>query len=236
MLKKIFPLCLIVAVLVGGVAFVPASRANPQTAGLVSSILSRMEHNKRNLKSLRANISMTKYNSQLRDSDKYQGVVLYIPGAAGNSNSFVRLEWTRPQHEILAVANGNYTLYRPRLNQAYKGRTGAIKSQKDSDVLGLMNMSAAQLRTRFGDFQDVRDETLWGGIWTQHFKVIPKGAASYKYIEVWVDKDGMPVQTKMVEKNDDSTTVRLTEVERNASISMDQFKIDLDSKVKIVKG
>src|SRR3989442_8308439 len=135
MIKKIFPLCLTVTLLVGGVAFVPASRANAQTAGLVSSILSRMERNKRDLKSLRADISMTKYNSQLRDSDSYQGIVLYIPGGAGNSSSFVRLEWTRPQHEILAVANGSYTLYRPRLNQAYKGRTAGIKSQKDSDVL-----------------------------------------------------------------------------------------------------
>ena len=44
-MKKIFPLCLIVALLIGGVAFVPASRANAQTAGLVSSILSRMERN-----------------------------------------------------------------------------------------------------------------------------------------------------------------------------------------------
>ena len=235
-MKKTFPLCLIVALLVGGVAFVPASRANAQTAGLVSSILSRMERNKRNLKSLRADISMTKYNSQLRDSDTYQGIVLYIPGAAGNSSSFVRLEWTRPQHEILAVANGNYALYRPRLGQVIKGRTGAIKSQKDSDVLALMNMSAAQLRSRFGEFEDLRDETLWGGVWTQHFKVLPKGAASYKYIEVWVDKDGMPVQTKMVEKNDDSTTVRLTNVERNASIPMDQFKLDLPSNVRVIKG
>jgi outer membrane lipoprotein-sorting protein len=235
-MKKIFPLFLTIALLVSSFAFVTTSRANGQTAGLVSSLLSRMEKSRRSLKSLRASISMTKYNSQLRDSDTYQGIVLYIPGAAGNSSSFVRLEWTRPQHEILAVANGSYTLYRPRLNQAYKGKTGAIKSQKDSDVLALMNMSAAQLRTRFGEFEELRDETLWGGVWTQHFKVTPKGAASYKYIEVWVDKDGMPVQTKMVEKNDDSTTVRLTNVERNASIPMDQFKIDLDSKVKIVKG
>ena len=122
------------------------------------------------------------------------------------------------------------------MNQAYKGKTGGIKSQKDSDVLALMNMSAAQLRTRFGEFQDGREETLWGGVWTQHFTATPKGPANYKYIEVWVDRDGMPVQTKMVEKNDDSTTVRLTNIERTASISIDQFKIDLDSKVKIVKG
>ena len=107
---------------------------------------------------------------------------------------------------------------------------------KDGDVLALMNMSATQLRTRFGDFQDQREETLWGGVWTQHFRVTPKSAASYKYIEVWIDKEGMPVQTKMVEKNDDSTTVRLTNVEKNQTILPSEFKLKLDGNVKHVKG
>ena len=235
-MKKFVPLCLSVALFASAVVLLPASPANSQTPGLVSSMLSRMEKNKRSLKSLRANIQMEKYNSQLRDKDTYSGVVLYIPGAGGNSSAFVRLEWQRPHHEILVSANGNYTAYRPRLNQAYQGKNLRIKSQRDSDVLALINMSAAQLRTKFGEFQDVREETLWGGVWTQHFKAIPSGAASYKYIEVWVDKDGMPVQTKMVEKNDDSTTVRLTNVERNPSIPMDQFKLNLGSGVKIIKG
>jgi outer membrane lipoprotein-sorting protein len=235
-MKKLVPLCLSVALLVSGVALVSDSGASAQTPGLVSSMISRMERYQRSLKSLRANISMTKYNAQLRDSDSYQGLVLYIPGANGNNSAFVRLEWTKPQSEILAIANGNYTLYRPRLKQAIKGKTGSIKSEKDSDVLALMGMSAAQLRAKFGELQDLREETLWGNVWTQHFKATPKGPASYKYIEVWVDKDGMPVQTKMVEKNDDSTTVRLTNVERNGSIPMDQFKLNLDSNVKIVKG
>jgi outer membrane lipoprotein-sorting protein len=235
-MKKLVPPCLSIALLVSGLVFLPVSGAKGQTAGLVSSILTKMERNKQSLRSLRADISMNKYNAQLGDSDNYQGIVLYIPGASGNSSAFVRLEWTKPQREILTVANGNYALYRPRLNQVIEGRTGSIKSGKDNDVLALMNMSAAQLRTRFGEFQDVRDETLWGGVHTNHFKVTPKTAASYKYIEVWVDDGGMPVQTKMVEKNDDSTTVRLTNVERNQSIPMDQFKLKLDSNVKRVKG
>jgi outer membrane lipoprotein-sorting protein len=234
-MRKFVPSYLSVALLVSMFAFLPLS-ANAQIPGLVSSAISRMEKNKRNLKSLRADITMTKYNSQLRDNDSYQGVVLYIPGATGNTSSAVRLEWTRPKHEILAVLNGSYTLYQPRLKQAYQGKTGRIKNERDSDVLALMNMSAAQLRTKFGEFQDMREETIWGGVWTQHFTAIPKGPASYKYIEVWVDKDGMPVQTKMVEKNDDSTTVRLTNIERNASIPMDQFKLNLDSGTKIIKG
>jgi outer membrane lipoprotein-sorting protein len=236
MMKKIFTLSLTIGLVLTVLSIPSTSTASPQSAGFVSAVLSRMEKNQRSLKSMRANISMVKYNAQLRDEDKYQGLVLYIPGASGSASAFVRLEWTQPQHEILAVANGSYSLYRPRLNTVLEGKTGSLKSQKDSDVLSLMNMSATQLRTRFGEFQEQREETLWGGVWTQHFKVTPKAAASYKYIEVWVDKEGMPVQTKMVEKNDDSTTVRLTNVEKNANIPLDQFKLKLDGNVKHVKG
>ena len=235
-MKKIISFSLVVGLLLITLSVSYTATANGQSAGLVSSILSRMEKNRGSLKTLRANISMVKYNAQLRDEDKYQGVVLYIPGAAGSSSAFVRLEWTQPQHEILAVANGVYSLYRPRLGTVLEGKTGSIKSQKDGDVLALMNMSATQLRTKFGDFLDMREETLWGNVWTQHFKVIPKAAASYKYIELWVDKEGMPVQTKMVEKNDDSTTVRLTNVEKNQTIPLDEFKLKLDGNVKHVKG
>jgi outer membrane lipoprotein-sorting protein len=230
-MRKFIPFCLSIAVLASAVVL----PANAQIPGLVSSAISRMEKNKRSLKSLRANITMSKYNSQLRDSDSYSGVVAYIPGASGSSSAFMRLEWQRPKQEMLVVANGSYTLYQPRLSQAYRGKTGSVRG-KDSDVLALINMSPAQLRTKFGEFQEPREETLWGGVWTQHFKAIPSGPASYKYIEIWIDKDGMPVQTKMVEKNDDSTTVRLTNVERNPSISSDQFKIDLPANVKIIKG
>jgi outer membrane lipoprotein-sorting protein len=127
-------------------------------------------------------------------------------------------------------------LYQPSKGIVYTGRTNSIGSRNDTDVLALMNMSATQLRTKFGEFQDMHDETLWGGVWTQHFKVTPKTAASYKYIEVWVDTEGMPVQTKMVEKNDDATTIRLTNLAKNQTIPSDQFKQNLDSSVKRVKG
>jgi hypothetical protein len=234
-MKKIFSLGLVVGLLLTALSVRPTV-ADAQIAGLASSILNRMDHNKQSLKTMRATISMWKYNSQLRDEDKYQGVVLYIPGAGGSSTAFLKLEWTQPQHEILAVANGQYQLYRPRLGTVVEGRTGSISNKKDSDVLALMNMSATQLRTRFGEFQDVREETLYGGVWTQHFRVNPKTAANYKYIEVWVDKEGMPVQTKMVEKNDDWTTVRLSNIEKNQNIPKDQFKLNLDASVKRVRG
>jgi outer membrane lipoprotein-sorting protein len=97
-------------------------------------------------------------------------------------------------------------------------------------------MSRKELESRFQPVQDVREETLWGGVSTIHLKLVPKGNASFKYAEIWVDSAGMPVQTKIVEKNDDATTVRLTGLERNIRIAASEFEVKLDSSVKIVKG
>ena len=232
-MKRIFSFSLVVGLFLATMSIAPASRTSAQSAGLVSSILSRMERQKKNLKTLRADITMEKYNSQLRDKEVWSGIVLYIPGAG---NASVRLEWNRPQHEILTSENGNHMLYQPRKGVVYEGKNKVVGNKSDNGVLELMSMSATQLRTRFGEFQDLREETLWGGVWTQHFKVTPKTAASYKYIEVWVDGEGMPVQTKMVEKNDDATTIRLTNLAKNQTISSDQFKQNLDASVKRVKG
>jgi len=235
-MKKIFSLGLVIGLLLTALSISSTPTANAQSAGLVSSILGRMEKNKQSLKTLRANITMWKYNAQLRDEDTYQGLILYIPGPGGTRAAFMRLEWTSPQHETLAISKGNYMFYRPRTGTVIVGNTSSVGGAKNNDVLQLMGMSASQLRTKFGEFQDVRDETLGGGVWTQHFRVTPKGAASYKYIEVWVDKEGFPVQTKMVEKNDDATTVRLTNVQKNQTISPSEFILNLDASVKRVKG
>ena len=232
-MKKLVPPTL-VALMLAALVAIPLPRANAQ-AGLISSLLTKMEKNRQSLKSLTADISMEKYNSQLRDSDKYYGTVRYIP-AGSRAASFVRLDWNKPQQEILVVANGAWMVYRPRLKQIIEGKTATVNNKKDNEVLGLLSMSAAQLRSRFGDFQDSYDETIWGNVHTQHLKAIPKTAASYQYIELWVDDNGMPVQTKMVEKNGDSTTMRLSNVNRNADIPMNIFKLDVDSSVKRIKG
>jgi outer membrane lipoprotein-sorting protein len=232
-MKKFVPLGIAFALLLATIVS-PSGTAEAQNAGLVSSLLSRMERNQRSLKSLRANISMEKYNAQLHDKDNYQGVIAYIPGSG--RSAWVKLEWTSPQHEILAIANNGYQLYRPRLNTVIEGTTRSVRDKKDNDVLRLMSMNAAQFRNEFGPFEDLAETTLWGGVHTTHFKVVPKGAASYRHIEVWVDDNGMPVQTKMVEKNDDSTTVRLTDIAKNASIPLDEFTLKLDPSVKRIKG
>lgn len=231
-MKKFLPLGLIALLILAAFVVSPTTTYG-QSAGLVSSVLNRLEKNRASLKSLRAGISMDKYNSQLGTNDRSTGVVLYIPAAGRNAS--VRLEWTSPQHEILSVQNGKYVLFRPRLGTAYTGVSG--KAPKSAGgIMDMMYMSRQQLEAKFQPLQDVREETLWGGVSTIHLTLVPKGNAGYKYAEVWIDRDGMPVQSKIVEKNDDATTMRLMSVEKNAKISSDEIPVKLDSNVKIIKS
>jgi outer membrane lipoprotein-sorting protein len=216
------------------VVVINPTTTNGQGAGLVSSVLNRLEKNRATLKSLRAGISMVKYNSQIGTEDKYNGVVIYLPGEGKQAS--VRIDWSSPRRESIAVANNKYTIFRPALRVAYQGDSRKMGRDKVGGLMEMMNMSRGQLEARFHPVKDVREETLWGGIGTIHLTLVPKGNASYKYAEVWIDSAGMPVQTKIVEKNDDSTTMRLTALEKNQKINSSEFDIKLDPSVKIVKS
>ena len=232
-MKRLVSPFMLLAVLTAGFFVSAPKSANAQSAGLVSSVLNRMERNRQSLRSLKASLSMEKYNAQLRDSDRYSGTLHYVPGAGRTAS--IRIEWQKPQHEILAVSNDKFTLFRPRLNMSY---VGSSKSKKNSagGVMEMMYLSRQQLEARFQPVQDVREETLWGGVSTIHLTLVPKSNQNFKYAEIWVDGGGMPVQTKIVEKNGDATTMRLLNMERNARISGDLFDLKLDSNVKIVKA
>jgi outer membrane lipoprotein-sorting protein len=233
-MKKLISSGLVAVFILSALLVVSPTTTNGQGAGLVSSVLSRMEKNRQTLKSLRAGISVVKYNSQLGVEDKYQGVVIYLPGAGRQAS--VRIDWSSPRREVLAVANNKYTIFRPNQKVAYTGDSRKMSDDKAGGLMQMMNMSRQQLESRFHPLKDVREETLWGGVGTIHLTLVPKGKAGYKYAEVWIDSSGMPVQTKIVEKNDDSTTMRLTSLEKNQKISQSDFDIKLDSSVKIVKS
>lgn len=234
-MKRLISSGLMFAFIFSTLVFVTPATTNGQGAGLVSSVLSRLEKNRQNLKSLRAGVSMVKYNSQLGVEDKYNGVVIYLP--SGGRQAAVRIDWSSPRREVMSVKDNKYSLYRPALKVLYTGDPRKMHGNdgKASGLMDMMNMSRQQLEARFQPVKDVREETLWGGVSTIHLTLVPKGNPGYKYAEVWIDSAGMPVQTKIVEKNDDSTTMRLTSLEKNQKIDPSEFDIKVDSSVKIVK-
>jgi outer membrane lipoprotein-sorting protein len=236
-MKKIFAPALAALMVLASLSVAPP-RVQAQGPGLISSILNKMDRNRRTLGSMRASIYMEKYNAQLRDTDKYTGDVQYVASKGRDAN--VRVDWVRPAQEVLAVSNGQYTLYRPRLNQAYQGATknvGSKSSGKANNVLGFaLNMTSAQAKSQF-NVELVGEGELYKGsphVWW--LKLVPRGNVGYQYAEVWVTDDGMPIQTRVVEKNNDATTVRLTGIQRNLNIPMNTFEVPLPTGTKIVKG
>ena len=234
-MKKIFAPALAILMLAASLSVAPPS-ARAQGPGMISSILNKMDRNRRSLSSLRAGMTMQKYNAQLREFDMSSGEVKYIAGQGSNAN--VRVDWTKPARETLAVMNGQYTLCRPRLNQCYQGSTkSGTASGKTSGVLGFsLSMTGSQVKNQF-NVELAGEGTLYDGgphVWM--LKLTPRGGAGYKFAEVWVSDDGMPVQTRVTEKNGDSTLVRLTNIQRNARVSTDEIKLEVPAGAKIVKG
>ena len=233
-MKRFATLGLALALLVG-LGFLPAQRAEAQGAGMISSILNRMDRNRRETRSLRAGLTMQKYNSQLRDYDMAQGQVAYLPGAGRSTN--VRVDWTKPARQTLSVVGEQFTLFTPRLNQAIQGNARSSKHAKSSGVLSLaLTASAAQLKSQY-NVELAGEGTLYDGgphVWL--LKLTPRGGGGFQFAEIWVDDGGMPVQTRVTERNGDSTLVRLTGIQKNARVTSDDIKIQLPSGVKIVKG
>jgi outer membrane lipoprotein-sorting protein len=197
-------------------------------------ILNRMDEHNKGLTTLRAKVTMVKTQAQLGESDTSVGTALYAKGKT--RNPLVRIDWEKPQ-ESLAVRDGQYIMYRPRLAVAYTGSTNSAgKETKSSSALAFMNMSKAQLQANYDVSLLNENTTLSSGVQTWHLQLTPKTRTSYKSAELWVDPHGMPHQTKIIEQNNDTTTVLLTNLEKNVALDGSSFQISLPKGTKIQKS
>ncbi len=199
--------------------------------GPVNAILKRMQDHKEALQSLKADVAMEKYDSMLKIPDTISGTTYYLPGKG--RDPFVRVNWTKPLDETLVVKNGEYILYRPRLNQAIVGKVSeANKDTKTNSAFDFMNMSKRELTSNY-EVQMLDNVKISGDeVW--HLKLTPKGRKNYKYAELWVNKDGMPVRMKLVENNNDYTKVDLTNINKNLkdfNANIFNFKIPRGTKI-----
>ena len=199
-----------------------------------NEVLKRMEAHRQSLTSLRANVTMAKYNDQLKETDMYEGTTMYLP--VKGRDALIRIDWAKPLQETLSVVNKQYVLYRPRLKQAIVGKAdNSNKNVKSSNALAFMSMSREQLRANY-NVQYLGQATVGGSTQTWHLKLTPKAASNYQYAEIWVDGNGMPIQARVIESNNDSTTVLLTNLQKNVDLRANIFKVNLPKETQIIKG
>jgi len=210
-----------------------ASEANAQ--GVLREILNRMDTMNKSLVSLKADVRMDKLNAQLGETDTTTGTTSYLPKTPKRA-MYARVDWVKPVQEQIVIIGENYKLYRPRLNQVIVGRVD--KAQKDNKVpgnaLAFMSMSKAQLQENY-TVNYIGQETA-GGSQTWHLELVPKVKTSYKTAELWVDSNGMPIQSKIIEQNNDSTTIFLSNLQKNITINANDFNLVLPKGVKQIQA
>lgn len=202
----------------------------------INKVLKRMEKRLKSLKTLSANVKMVKYNSQLGESDTAEGRCFFNAGKS-TKDFQIRVDWIRPIAESTSIIDGEYVLYRPRLNQIIIGKVHKVTNRSNvQNIFSFMNMSAAQLKENYS-FKILGEKVkLENRIKTIHLELISKTETIYKSAEIWVDKKGMPIQVKITEKNNDSTTVLLKDLKRNKNIDLKRFTITYPKSAKIIKG
>ena len=140
----------------------------------------------------------------------------------------------------MAVANKKYVLYRPRLKQAITGNVDdAQKSNAQAaPSFDFLKMSKEQLKANYSvkyfGVEDIKSGNSNVQAW--HLELTPKTAKSYKSIDLWVDGNGMVLQTRVHEKSGDSTTVLLSGLRKNETVKANEFVINMPKDTKIVKG
>jgi len=206
-----------------------------QAQGPLRDIVNRMDSYNKALTSFQSNVTMVKWDSLLNANDTYEGTASYLPKSSKNPMA-VRIDWSKPAVEQMAVRGDQYELYRPRLNQVIKGKTNSAKTKGGAGgALAFMGMSKAELQANY-TVRYVGQEAISGGTQTWHLELTPKKTTSYKTAEIWVDSDGLPRQAKVTEKNNDTTTVLLQNVRTNVTLNVSIFKLDYPKTAKVVNG
>jgi outer membrane lipoprotein-sorting protein len=223
------------------VAFCLSSAVRTSAQDLIGQIVRRMDTHNKVLQSLKADVTMVKYDAVLKTTDTLVGEFAYIPEVRKKQKLMMRLNWitenNKAKEESVAVNGEKFELFRPRLNQVVTGKLqkNKDKNTKIPNILGFIGLPQTQLRARYS-LTYIGEEQVKSGQKTWHLELKPKTKMSYKSADLWVDADGMPVQAKIVEPNDDSTTVLLSGIRKNITLDRSLFTLKYDKKkVKKIK-
>lgn len=226
-MKKLLIVALIAGMLIllGG-----TNRRVEATPQILPGILNKMEKAHLDLRSLKAEIVQQKTNAQIGVTDTEYGVMLYKPGAGKGK---LRIDYTRPSKDTIAVVGENVTFYQPRINQAFKGVISKLAKGKGYGQLVGLDGSLKSLAVNY-NIEFLRDESI-NGLPTTVLHLTPKSGGQFAAIDLWVNQqNSLPVQWKMIERNKDYTIITLKNMQLNANIADTAFAVNIPGGTKVV--
>ena len=235
-MKKLISLAVIagISLLIAGAD--RSASANTQ-AQLLTGILNKMEKAHLDLKSLKAEMVLERTNTQIGVTDSEFGQLLYKPGPQ-KSKQKLRIDYTKPSKDILAVDGDNFVFYQPRIKQALKGMASKYSKGKQGGLAQFITIALdGSLKSASGKYNIgfVKDEMV-EGVMTSVLRLTPKSNDQFTSFDIWVNQQsGFPVRFSGTERNGDQTMVTLKNLQLNTNVPNNAFALDLPSGTKIVK-
>jgi len=238
-MKKFISLAIIagISLLISGAGLRAGASAYAQPQ-LLTGILNKMRKANQDLKSLKAEIVQEKTNSQIGVTDTTLGQLIYKPGA-GKSKQKLRIDYTKPSHDVLSVDGDSYIYYQPRIKQAIKGLASKVsKGKQDGLAQILAIVLSGSLESASGEYESniVGDEMV-NGIKTSLLRAIPKSNKQFTRIDIWISQQTwIPVRFSATERNGDVTMFTFKDMQLNATLPNNAFNLDLPHGTEIVKN
>ena len=198
----------------------------------LQEILKRMDEHQKALMSLKGDVTLTKFSVQLGGAFAKEGAVKFLP--VKSDKYYLRIDWTKPETESFVVVNNEYILYSPNQNAAFTGKMTDAQNNTFMIFQLLSSFTKAKIKANFAIKYTGTEKIGATSVW--HLELTPKIATSYGSIELWVDGNGMPVQSKVVESNGDWTSARLTNLAKNAAVKGTDFQLQLPKGVNLKKN
>ena len=195
----------------------------------ITAIFKRIEEHQKSLRSLSADLTLTKFDSKLSQTEIKQGTVKQLPQTNDLS---LRIDWTMPETESLSIVKNQYVSYLPTSQTA---NTGTLSDEQKNAWVIFSNLSKEKLSANY-TIKYLGEEKVSGTIPAWHLELTPKTATTHKTVELWIDGNGMVIQTKITETGGDWTAILLINLQKNVSVNPADFKIALPKETKITKN
>ncbi len=208
---------------------------NPQQPQMdVDAVLAAIEAADNEIESFTADMSQTEYIALFDDEETETGTVAFL------EPNYFRRDVTSPGVRTEAIADGEVTVYIPRAKQAQiVSLQGALEEGDESAIPIPGISSSAELKSAYDvSLQEVTEED---GVRLYSLRMIPhlgtEPAKRYKAITLQVaEGEWHPARRIVLEDHvGDTNTIVLSNVDREADLSPDDFRLDLPADTDIIR-
>jgi outer membrane lipoprotein-sorting protein len=207
--------------------------ASAQGTYTLEQVLSKMETNGKNFRSMQASMERTKVTVIVNDKAVDSGTVYFARrGAAAR----IMVDITKPEQQRMLIDNGKALLYFPKLKQVQEYFLGKNQDKAEFLLIGF-GTSNRDIR-KFYDTALVGEEVI-NGQKTSILELKPKStqvSALFNKIRLWMDQTKwIPIQTQLTEASGDYMLIKFTNIKMNVKVPDSVFDLKMPKDVKTIK-